>query len=111
MAYDLTYDVEDIGEFFGAEFACKVYFYAVERGYDWQIDITHVDLWQLSVLPTIGKDGRIHSRIVKERCDVPAWLWQIIARNYHGAMVAEAEIAQADARRDELTDRELRGAM
>ena len=121
MSYDLAYEVEEIGEWFGSEFACVVQFTAAERGYEWQIDITHVDLFELSVMQTLGKDAQVRTRIVKERRDVPAWLWQIIARNYHAAMVAEAESAQddarysdsgeADARRNEIVDRELRGAM
>jgi hypothetical protein len=121
MAYDLTYEVEDIGEWFGAEFGCVVQFDAAESGYQWQIDIKHIDLFELSVIQTLGNDMRVRARIVKERRDVPAWLWQIIGRNYRDAMVAVAESAADDARyddtaasraddyRDELINREMRG--
>lgn len=121
MAYSLTYDVEEIGEFFGAEFACVVHFTAAERGYAWQIDIDHIDLWELLSIPTRAADGTIRPRYLKERRDVPAWLYPIIARNYRDALehVAQdalddaryADSSEADYRRDELISRETAGVV
>lgn len=117
----LSYDVEDIGEFCGAEFKCTVWFYAYEVGYKWAIEVRHVDLYELVEFPTRCDNGTVRTRHVAERRDCPAWMQAVIARNYHNAMVAEAEIAQADARytdsgeadarRDEIVDREMQGAM
>lgn len=121
MAYSLTYDVEDIGEWFSAEFACVVHFTAAERGYEWRIDIDHIDLWFLVSMPTRTADGTIRPRIIKERLDVPAWLYPIIARNYRDALEHVAQDAlddaryldsdAADYRRDELISRETAGVV
>ena len=126
MAYDLDYEVEDIGEWFGAEFACTVHFTAeLLRIGAWQIEVEQIDLYELTSFPTRGEDDQIYPRYVKEKRDVPAWLWQIIInwsrdgmenvaqskhddmRYYRDDLAAE----RADTLRDEIVDRELRGEM
>jgi len=120
MTYDLTYDVEDIGEFFCVEFECKVHFTAELLWIGaWQIEVEQIDLYEMVGMPTRGDDGLTRTRWIKERREVPAWLWQIIARNYRDAMEHVAQNAhddaryladdRADYRRNEIIDRELHG--
>ena len=126
MTYNLTYDVEDIGEFFCTEFECKVHFTAELLWIGaWQIEVEQIDLYEMVRIPTRGDDGLIRTRFVKEARDVPAWLWSIIAREYRDQMEHVAQSAHDDTRwykddlaaeradtlRDEIVDRELRGAM
>ena len=117
----LSYNVEDTGEFFGAEFACTVHFYAHAVGYKWAIEVRHVDLYECVPMDTLGTDGLVRRRFVKERRDVPAWLVALVAKHCHTDMVAVAESAADDARhadtaasraddyRDELINRKMRG--
>ena len=120
MAYDLTYEVEDIGEWFGAEFAATVTFTADLLWIGaWRIEVEAIDLYEMTGIPTRGDDDVVRTRWIKERREVPAWLWQIIARNYRDAMEHVAQNAHDDARyqaddyadyrRDELISREMRG--
>ena len=118
----MTYEVEDMGEFARAEFGATATFVMDQdfQGRDYAV-VKHVEFYEWVDMPTVGTDGIVRSRFVKETRDCPTWFASLIERRYQEDMLgvfynilddaSYADSGEADARRDELIDREMRGAM
>ena len=128
MAYDRSYDypIEDMGEFARAEFGGNACFSIAydKAGHDRAV-VESVELYEWVSMPTLGADGIVRSRFVKEPRECPSWFVALIERKYQDDMLAvyyrdeddrryyrdDLAAERADTLRDELIDRELRGAM
>ena len=119
MATTYTYEVEDMGEFARAEFGATVTFTVIydPSGRDYA-RVDAVDFYELVAIPTVGTDGVIRIRDIKDPCKAPSWFASLVERKYQDDMLAVYNRACDDARysssraddyRDELISREMRG--